>query len=39
MRAAELTRGFSWLWLAVDAKVRRAAAQRPTNVEVNMIDK
>jgi hypothetical protein len=34
--AAELTRGFSCLWLAADVKVRRATAQRPTNFEVNM---
>lgn len=34
--ATGLTKGFSWLWLALDVKVRRATTQRLTNFEVNM---
>ena len=36
MGAADLTRGFSWRWIAAEVKVRRVAAKRPTNFEVNM---
>lgn len=36
MGAANLTRGFSWRWIVAEVKVRRVAARRPTNFEVNM---